>query len=650
MFIDQLIGCTTEVTGIKKDGHQFPVILCVSEFSIGDESLYTMVLQDISEQKRANDAIVTAYEEMEARVDDRTRELQETNLLLRQEIVEHNRLDSELRLAMKVFQNTSEAIVITDKNANIVDVNQAFTRITQYERSEVVGRNPRVMQSGRHDVEFYRKMWSEILASSGHWSGEVWDRRKDGEIYPKWLAINCVRDECDEIVNFVAIFSDISHIKVTEEKLERLAFYDPLTGLPNRMLFRDRLNHELEICKRNDTIVAVLFIDLDRFKYVNDTYGHGVGDLLLTEVARRIEASIRAADTVARLGGDEFATIISELKTGQAASATANAIIKRIQGPFEVDGKVVSIGASIGISVYPDDAKDFSTLIKYADVAMYHAKEAGGDKFQYFQYEMNEKTVIMLALEQDMRAAIDGDEFVLHYQPKVDLSTNKIVSMESLVRWQRADGSLVSPADFIPVAEETGLIIPLGEKILRMACAQNKTWLDSGEVGPLHVAVNLSVRQFQMAGFQQMVEAVLAETGLPPSLLELEITESMMVADEGRAIRILQSLRDLGMSISIDDFGTGYSSFSYMKQFPVQALKIDQSFIRDLVTDSDDAAIVTAIVSMAKSLNLKVIAEGVETKEQYQFLGGIGCNEVQGYLISRPLPSERFFEFVKNYR
>ena len=499
-------------------------------------------------------------------------------------------------------------------------------------------------QSGRHDAEFYQRMWSAIL-HKGQWAGELWDRKKSGAIYPKWLTINAVKDESGKITHFVGIFSDISHTKVTEERLERLAFYDPLTQLPNRMLFKDRLTHAIDVCKRHQKQGAVFFIDLDRFKHVNDTLGHAAGDKLLVDVSRRISSCVRATDTVARLGGDEFTVILVDLDHEHNAITVANKIIDFVSEPIDIDGQQANVGASIGIAVFPDDGDSYDTITKYADVAMYQSKESGRGIYTFFEEKMNAHSAKRAMMEQNFYTALADKEFVLYYQPKITVDSGTVVGMEALVRWQRPDGTVVSPLDFIPFAEETGFIVPLGQDILKMACLYNKSLIDTGGQ-PLKVAVNLSGRQFLNKNLYQSIDTILQETGLSPEYLDLEVTESMMMKDEQQAIMTLKRLRDIGLSISIDDFGTGYSSLSYLKRFPINALKIDQSFVRDLTVGSEDAAIVSAIVSMAKSLNLRVIAEGVENQNQWDFLKTIICHELQGYFISRPLPEQAFTAFL----
>ncbi|MBF0459799.1 MAG: EAL domain-containing protein [Magnetococcales bacterium] len=645
--VGRVIGHTREVEGVGKNGEHFPLEIAVGTFHSGGQVFFTGILHDITERKTAKEALQAAYDELEQRVLERTQELQGANRQLIDSLERQKQAESGLRLAAKVFAHASEAIVITQVDGVIVDVNQAYSQITGFQREEVLGANPRIGKSGRHGPEFYQEMWAAIT-TQGQWSGEVWDRRKNGDVYPKWLTINAVKDGTGQTTHFVGIFSDISHIKMTEERLEQLAFYDPLTRLPNRMLFKDRAGRAIEWANRHRTRGAIFFIDLDRFKQVNDTQGHAAGDRLLVEVAKRLLVCVRASDTVARLGGDEFTVILTDLQHGDEAATVAQKIIAAIANPVELDGHQANIGASVGIAIFPDDGNNYDLITRNADVAMYHAKESGRGTYRFFEPGMNAQSAKRAMLETHFHAGLQNKEFLLHYQPKVDVLSGHIVGMEALVRWRQANGVLVPPLDFIPFAEETGLIVPLGQEILRMACVYNKGLLDASQAS-LRVAVNLSGRQFQDKDLHTSIQTILDETGLPAEFLELEVTESMMMQDERQAIAILKRLREMGLSLAMDDFGTGYSSLSYLKKFPLNSLKIDQSFVRDLIVGSDDAAIVSAIVSLAKSLRLRVVAEGVENQRQRDFLQSIGCDELQGYWISRPLEATVFTRFVADW-
>nr|CRH06851.1 putative Diguanylate cyclase/phosphodiesterase with PAS/PAC sensors [Candidatus Magnetococcus massalia] len=559
------------------------------------------------------------------------------------DVTESQEREQQLELAKRVILTVSEAIVITDAQGSILDVNPSFERITGYMRQEVLGKDPGVTKSGRHDVAFYKKMWDQLI-EEGYWQGEIWDRRKNGEVFPKWLTINAIRDKRREVTHYVGVFTDISREKSTEAQLERLAFYDPLTQLPNRVLFRDRLSHEIGLSERAGKILVLLLIDLDRFKIINDTLGHGVGDGLLVQVSNRLVACVRKSDTVARLGGDEFGIILPGVEKPEDAAIVAETIISQLQMPFVLEGNEAFIGGSIGIAIHPQDGENYETLTMNADAAMYKAKESGKGNYKFFTPDMNDQNAHRLQLEADLRRAIDGNELEVYYQPKMDAQSGQIMGMEALVRWNHPERGLVSPGDFIPLAEETGLIVALGEYVLTQACLCVRSWWDEG-LPKLRVAVNLSARQFDEENMIEKVQEVLQSTGLPPQGLELEITESIAMHDVERAIEKVRGLRELGVRISIDDFGTGYSSLSYLKQFPLHALKIDRSFVQDM-QDEDDATIVSSIISLAKSMHLGVVAEGVENTEQLDFLKGRDCNQVQGFFFSKPLAAEAFRQLL----
>lgn len=556
------------------------------------------------------------------------------------DISELKRMETQLHLVSKVIENTMEGVMIADIHGSIQLVNPAFTVITGYGPDEVLGKNPRILNSGRHDAEFFVNMWASIH-ETGQWQGEIWNRRKDGEIYPEWLHISAIRDENGKITHYAAVFSDISERKRYEDRLAYQAYYDVLTGLPNRALLKDRLEHELDYAKRKKRMLAVLFIDIDRFKSINDSLGPAFGDRLLRAIAERLKSCVHESDTVARLSGDEFALLLTGINSEKDVVKGVLALNEAFRHPLPVDGYDFFITTSIGISLYPTDGSDMETLIKNADTAMYRSKEQGGNQYQFYLPEMNAKAAERLELETDLRRALERNEMVLYYQPKVDLQSGRIAGMEALIRWQHPERGMVSPAKFISLAEETGLIIPIGEWALRTACRQNKVWQTAG-FPAVRVAVNLSARQFQQEDLVQTVERVLRETDLDPNDLELEITESVAMQDVERASSTLKKLKNLGVRISIDDFGLGYSSLGYLKKFPIDTLKIDQSFVRDIATDSYNAAIVTAVITLARSLNLKVVAEGVESREQQLFLQALQCDEMQGYLFSRPVPASSF--------
>lgn len=551
--------------------------------------------------------------------------------------------NAELLLAARVFQHSKEGILVTDGQNRIISVNQSFTEITGYAAEEVIGKDPAMLASARQDRDFYQAMWHSI-ALSGGWQGELWNRRRNGEVYPELLTINCVRNEQGEIVNYIGIFSDISERKLAEERIQHLAHYDTLTGLPNRALFGDRLQQALIYAQRNQSSVALLFMDLDRFKQINDTLGHGIGDQLLQMVAQRLLECIREQDTVSRQGGDEFIAVLPGTDAA-GAEMVAEKILASIIQPYTIEGHELRISSSIGISLYPDHAQDADALIKYADVAMYQAKENGRNKYLHFDPSMNATAYERLQLENSLRGAIERNELQLYYQPQVDLIDGRLIGCEALVRWKHPAMGLVSPASFIPIAEETGLIIPISDWILEEALRQARAWRDAG-LPELVMSVNLSALQFRQGNLQAQVDTLLKRYELPAHVLDLELTEGVLMQGVERTLSMLHELTMMGVGLSIDDFGTGYSSLSYLKRFPIQKLKIDQSFVRDVISDSNDATMVRTIILMAHSLKLHVIAEGVETEAQADFLRQAGCERAQGYYFGRPMPAEAFVDFM----
>lgn len=557
-----------------------------------------------------------------------------------EDITSRKEVEEQLRLSAQVFVSSLEAIMITDSQNNIIKINKAFTDITGYSESDVAGRNPRILKSGRHKASFYRVMW-QILLSTGNWQGEIWDRRKSGEIYPKWVSIHLVKNDLGEISNYIALFSDITERKASFERIKRLAHYDALTNLPNRSLLNERLDSAIAAAKRNDRKVAVLFLDLDRFKNINDSLGHFAGDLLLQAVANRLKRCVRGMDTVARLGGDEFVIILNGIHEANDAAHVAQKVLEIMLDPVPIENQEISTTPSIGISIYPEDGQDHATLIKNADAAMYHAKDLGRGNFQFFTANMNAKAFEQLSFENDLKQALKREEFLLYYQPQIDMQSGKIVAMEALLRWKHPERGLVPPDAFIPIAEECGAIVAIGEWVIRAACIQNMAWQQAG-LSSVPVAVNLSAVQFRKKDLVATIRRILEETGLPPSLLELEMTERIIMADADSTVETLLAIKEMGLLLSIDDFGTGYSSLSYLKRFQVDKLKIDQSFVQDIESSRDNAAIVKTIIAMGHNLRLKVIAEGVETSEQMAFLKEHGCDEAQGYLFSRPLPAIEF--------
>jgi diguanylate cyclase (GGDEF)-like protein/PAS domain S-box-containing protein len=563
------------------------------------------------------------------------------------DITERHEADEKLRLSAAVVASTRDGVVITDLEPRILAVNPAYCEITGYSEAEIVGKNPRLLQSGRHDRAFYQALWAS-LQQTGHWRGELWNRRKNGELYPQWLTISVVRSPQGEPTHYVGVLTDMSQIRHIEARLERLAHYDPLTDLPNRLLAQSRLAHALEQAQRHRHQVGVLFIDLDQFKTINDSLGHPVGDQLLQAVTRRLSERFRQEDTLARLGGDEFLVVLEYLKRPEEAVTVAQSILSLLEQPFKLNGdQEIYVSASVGISLYPDDGHSAGELIQHADTAVYQAKTQGRNTCRFYTETLTRAAHERLDLEGQLRRALVRGEFLLHYQPLVSTQERRMVGVEALVRWQPPGKALVPPMRFIPLAEETGLILLLGEWVLRTACAQAKAWLDAGKP-PLLMAVNLSARQFQQPDLIDRIRAALQDTGLPSTCLELEITESTLMEQGQQAASTLAALKELGVRLAIDDFGTGYSSLAYLKRFPIDKLKIDQSFVRDIPHDPNDMEIAAAIISLARNLRLEALAEGVETEEQLTFLQKRGCDTCQGYLFSRPLPASELEVWLRN--
>ncbi len=562
-----------------------------------------------------------------------------------QDLTERNEQEERLRLAAKVLESTSEGIVITDCQGQIMAVNPAFTRITGYREDEVAGKNPRILKSGRHDDSFYREMWLS-LQESGQWRGEIWNRRKDGEVYPELLTITTMTSDA-ETTHYVAVFSDISAIKKTSEKLEHLAHHNALTGLPNRRLLQARLEHSLQNARREGTRGAVIYIDLDNFKKINDSLGHSAGDEVLKTVAERLMKNARQVDTVAHLSGDEFVIVLHKTKTIDDAITRAEQIIAGLQQPFQVENYELFISGSLGIAEYDATTQDIETLLKNADAAMYKAKESGKNRYHVYSPELTEQAVERVLMESHLRRALDRNELVLFYQPQIDMTSGRIVAAEALLRWEHPDLGIVPPDKFIPLSEETGLIIPIGEWVLRTACRQMMAWRKRG-LGLKRIAVNVSGKQIQLKDLHKMVEQVLIETGLPSGSLELEITEGFIMQHPEQSIAVLQSIRNLGVELSIDDFGTGHSSLNYLKRLPINRLKIDRTFVNDICDEMEGEAITRAVIAMGRSLNLQITAEGVETPEQHEFLDMHGCHEAQGFLFCRPLPAEKMQKLLES--
>lgn len=593
--------------------------------------------------------------------------------------IERKRVQEKLRLAATVFDSTLEGILITDAKTNIISVNQALCLITGYSAEEFIGSTPNLIKSERHSHVFFRQVW-DILTKTGQWRGEIWNRRKNGEVFPTWVNISAVpnssasahrydapdltsmdggnaarlpgevaAEQSNDVSHYVAIFTEITELKLSEERLNYLAHHDPLTGLPNRLLFHDRLEQAILQVQRSKHMIAVMFLDLDRFKIINDTLGHLIGDELLVAVAERLKRCAREIDTVARLGGDEFAVIITQIIQVEDVELVAQKIIQTFSSVYSVGGYEVFITASIGINLYPGINNDHGKILENADVAMYHAKQYGRNNYKFYSADMNAAAFERLMLDTNLRRALERQEFRLYYQPQIDMQSGSVNGVEALIRWQHPDLGLVSPLEFIPLLEETGLILPVGEWVIRTACRQTRAWLDAG-FPPLTMAVNLSARQFRQSNLIEMIEQILYEFAIPPELLELELTESVMMDNLEEAVDILKKLKRLGVKIAIDDFGTGVSSLGYLKHFPIDTLKISQDFVLNLPTDLADASIASAVIALARNMLLSSVAEGVENQAQMDFLRSQDCNRIQGFLFSRPLPPDQMTSLLTNWQ
>jgi diguanylate cyclase (GGDEF)-like protein/PAS domain S-box-containing protein len=553
----------------------------------------------------------------------------------------------KLQIYANAFENSGEAILITDTKNRILTVNATFTQQTGYCLAEVAGKDPKMLTSGLTPLKTYQELW-QALEDNSFWQGELWDRKKDGHICPQWAAISAIRDESGEVLFYIGSFTDISERKAAEARIEHLAHHDVLTGLSNRFSLEERLEQAIATSHRYQQQLAILFIDLDRFKNINDSLGHQVGDQLLIEVARRLKACIRDSDIAARIGGDEFVIVLTDINNNFQAAVTAEKVLENISKPYEINGIELNTSPSIGISIYPDDGNCSDELMKTADVAMYHAKEHGRNTYYYFTESMLIAANNRLQIEHDLRVALHSEQLSLHYQPQLRSIDLQVISMEALIRWNHPVQGMIPPDLFIPIAEDTGIIIELGIWVIEEACRQLVAWKIDGLTG-YRVAINLSAKQLQSVTFTDEIKSIMLQHQVVGSDLELEITETATMNDPELAVQQLNILRDLGITLSIDDFGTGYSSLAYLKRLPIHTLKLDRSFVRDIETDPNDAEICMATMSLAHNLGLQVVAEGVETEIQRDFLIEHGCDYLQGYLFSKPLPAPDLLKFITDY-
>ncbi len=567
-------------------------------------------------------------------------------LYLYHDITERKRAEENLRLAATVFETAAEGITVTDADRKIIAINPAFTEITGYTAEEVLGKNPRILQSKRHDEAFYKEMWS-VINAKGKWSGEIWERRKNGEIFPEWLTITSIKDNEGKVIRYTGLFNDITRQKLNEEDIYYRAHYDQLTGLANRLLFSERLSQAMKHSLRNKKPLALMFIDLDRFKHVNDTFGHSMGDYLLQEAAKRLQDCVKEDDCVARSGGDEFLILLPNITGKEDAKVVAKEMIKRSAVPFQLKTHDAFVSASIGITIFPDDGGDVSTLFKNSDMAMYQAKDAGRNTHKFFNRSMTAISREHATLEWDLRKALERDELEVYYQPIIDLQSKQLVGTESLLRWHHPQRGLLYPEKFIPIAEQSELIVQIGEWVLITACQQLKAWQEQYGL-KIYMAVNMSTRQFNYKSFTKTLVDALDKSGLDPNLLTLELTESLLMDGDREAVRKLLKFKEMGIHLSIDDFGTGYSSLSYLSRFPIDLLKIDKSFVHEVQLDRTNQNLTKAMITMAHGLKIKVIAEGIETKNELEFLSAQGCDSVQGYYFSKALPAEEFAAMYGN--
>jgi len=609
-------------------------------------TLIVLIYREETRRTLAEQAVRESRDQLEQRVLERTDELQKTNEQLRQEGRERENAERQIRKLAGIVEQTDDLVLITDRQGIIEYANPAFSKLTAYSVEEILGKTPKILNSGKHERAFFQGLWETVLHGD-IFRGVVINRKNNGGIFYEQKTITPLKDEHGEITHFVSTGKDITAEIQGQERLHYLAHHDMLTGLPNRVLLGDRLSHAMVQARRNNQLLAVMLLDLDRFKTINDTLGHALGDELLRLVSTRLTGCLREGDTAARFGGDEFVIVLENLSHVDGCLAVADKILRALAQPFSIGGRELFVTASLGITFYPfDDADEMESLLRQADTAMYRAKDGGRNGYRLFSHDMLALAMERLDLEGALRYALERGQFLLHYQPQIRLDTGEVVGMEALLRWQHPELGLIPPDRFIPLLEETGLIVAVGEWVLQTACRFNQTLQNAG-LPPIRVAVNLSARQFRDKSLINMVARALRESGQAPQSLDLEITESLLMENVSVAAETLKTLRGMGVHISMDDFGTGYSSIAYLKRFTITGIKIDQSFVRDLLIDNGAVALVQGIIAMANALHLNIIAEGVETKEQLALLRDQGCREAQGYLIARPLPPAALEQWLR---
>jgi len=637
---------TLELTIKRHDGKE--LFLHLESVSVRDGNMATYcrtAMLDITERKHTEEALKNAQEDLEGRVEKRTYELKRTNQILHEKIIEHSGSSEKLRLASIVFNNTEDGIIVMDAAFSIIDSNAAFNKITGYLSDELINKNPKDLLTSRTDSQQLYKI-QKALKETGHWKGEVWYQCKNETQIPIWININEVKDEKDIATHYVAIATDITSLKETEMRLDYLAHHDALTGLPNRLHYTANLEQAIRRAQRRGKRMALILMDLDNLKIINDTFGHAHGDTFLKTISERIQDCVRYEDTVARLGGDEFAIVLEDITQFKDAGFIAEKVLKAINESIEIERKIITPSASIGISIYPDDATDSEDLLKASDAAMYRAKESGGNKYHHFTSSLFTNHSDRLALESQLINALKEKQFEVYYQPQVALSNDEVVGMEALLRWNHPVRGLLTPDKFIKIAEESGIIDDIDEWVLNTACMQIKAWQIAG-LPPIRISINLAERTLihdtKLIG---KVRCALEDSQINAAFLELEIPEKILKTTS-KSIKTLIELKDLGISLSIDDFGTGFSSISSLKQLPIDSIKIDRSFICDITTNPNDAALASAILAMGRNLKVKVTAEGVSTPEQLHFLRDQGCDEMQGYFFSKPMDSEHAGSYIE---